>query len=139
MCVDAMATEEREQRESQANWWRRKKSVCPGVVKDAFRKYHVENSPRKHRRRSHHRGMAWDKQGQTSAFQSGAMAPRNTTQYLMELVYSDLNITTPSSRHTNTQSPHQHYTYSYTSPSIDEDTMDFQHRDFESVFFQNEI
>lgn len=136
MCLDAMATDERKQRESRTNWWRRKKSVYSGVVKAAFRKY-VGKSSRKPGRRSHH-SLAWEKQKQTSAFQSGAMAPRNTTQYLMELVYNDLNIAEPSSKQSNYSPQHKH-AYSYTSPYTDEDTMDFQHRDFESVYFLNEI
>lgn len=138
MCIDAMATEEREQRESRPSWWRRKKSAYSGgVVKAAFRK-HDGKSPRKPGRRSQH-NLAWEKASLAGAFQSGAMAPRNTTQYLMELVYSDLNITAPSSRQSNDCLPDHKHTYSYTSPHSDEDTMDFQHRDFESVFFQNEI
>ncbi|KAK3544770.1 hypothetical protein QTP86_026779, partial [Hemibagrus guttatus] len=122
MCLDAMAREGRKQREVRTNWWRRKRSVNTGVVKTAFRK-DVGKSPRKIRRRCH--SPVCGKQKQAHAFPSGAMAPRNTTQYLMELVYSELNATEPSSRRNN-HSPSRHeHTYSY------EDTMDFQHRDFE--------
>ncbi|MCI4388746.1 hypothetical protein PGIGA_G00089580 [Pangasianodon gigas] len=93
-----MATEGRKQRESRAGRWRRRrKSVYASVVKAGVRKY-AGKSPRKPGRRCH--SLAWEKQNQADALPAGAMAPRNTTQYLMELVYSDMNITAPSSRHT---------------------------------------
>lgn len=57
----------------------------------------------------------------------------------MELVYSDLNITAPSSSKKNYLTPKRKHMYSYISLDIDEDTMDFQYRDFENVFYQNEI
>lgn len=131
-----MATEGRKQREVRTNWWRRKRSVYTGVVKAAFRKC-VGKSPRKTRRRCHTL-VSGKQQKLAHALPSGAMAPRNTTQYLMELVYSELNASEPpyfssSSRRSNYSPSRHEHTYSY------EDTMDFQHRDFESVFFQNEI
>ncbi|KAB5541939.1 hypothetical protein PHYPO_G00085720 [Pangasianodon hypophthalmus] len=137
MCIDAMATEERKQREGRAGRWRRRrKSVYAGVVKAGVRKY-AGKSPRKPGRRCH--SLAWEKQNQADALPEGAMAPRNTTQYLMELVYSDMNITAPSSRRRNCLPPQHEHIYSYTSLYTHEDTMDFQHRDFESVFFRNEL
>lgn len=136
MCFDAMATEGRKQREVRTNCWRRKRSVYTGVVKATFRKC-LGKSPRKTRRRCH--TLAPGKQQKLAhGLPSGAMAPRNTTQYLMELVYSELNASEPSyfssfSKRSNYSPSRHEHTYSY------EDTMDFQHRDFESVFFQNEI
>lgn len=131
-----MVTEERKLCEVRTNCWRRKKSVYTGGVKAAFRKY-VGKSPKKPGRRPH--SLVWGKPKQTNAVPSGAMAPRNTTQYLMELVYSELDVTPLSSRKNKYSPPQHEHTYSYTSVYSDEDTMDFQHRDFESVFFQNEI
>ncbi|KAF4079869.1 hypothetical protein AMELA_G00183260 [Ameiurus melas] len=119
MCIDVMVTEGRKQRESRSSgWWRRRKTTTTGVVKAAARK-----SSRRSGRRSL---PVKEKQKQADALPSGAMAPRNTTQYLMELVYSDLNITAPYSppRHGNA--------CSCNSQCTNEDTMDFQHRDFES-------
>ncbi|GAA6084203.1 uncharacterized protein LOC103022110 [Tachysurus ichikawai] len=114
-----MATEKRKQ--ANTNRWRRKKSVYACVVKAGARK----NVGRSHRRPT--RRVPGPVCGHK--LPAGAMAPTNTTQYLMELVYSDLNITA---------SPHAH-TYSYTSAYTDQDTMDFQRRDFENVFFHNEV
>ncbi|KAK2832154.1 hypothetical protein Q7C36_015616 [Tachysurus vachellii] len=111
-----MATGKRKQ--ANTNRWRRKRS-CVG--KAGARK-HVRRSPRRHTRRVPDPVCG-------HKLPAGAMAPTNTTQYLMELVYSELNITA---------SPHAH-TYSYTSAYTDQDTMDFQRRDFESVFFRNEV
>ncbi|TST22564.1 hypothetical protein Baya_12695 [Bagarius yarrelli] len=127
MCIDVMATEDRKQRDALTNWWRSRNSLYAGFWKSSPRKLrHGRYSP------------VWRKQKQTDAFPSGAMAPRNTTQYLMELAYSELNITAPSSKK-NCPPPQHENTNSYTSVFTDEDNMDFQHRDFESVFFQNEL
>lgn len=130
MCIDDMGTEGRKQRESRSNGFRRK----TGVVEAAVRR-----SSRKPGRRSHSLASVKEKQKHSDALPSGAMAPRNTTQYLMEQVYSDLNITALSPKLSNCLPSQHEQTYSYNSRYTNEDTLDFQHRDFESVFFQNEI
>lgn len=127
MCLDGMATEDRKKSDARTNWWRRKNSLYAGVWKLSQRKpRRWPYSPRR-------------KQKLPDALPSGAMAPRNTTQYLMELVYNELNITAPSSKKDICPPPQHEHTNSYTSVFTDDETMDFQHRDFDSVFFQNEI
>ncbi|KAK1789960.1 hypothetical protein P4O66_002281 [Electrophorus voltai] len=76
---------------------------------------------------------------------AGAMAPRNTTQYLMELVYRDLSRgsarwwDTPRgvselSGQSNGASAQAERLYPgvYSSPRSDDEMMDFQRRDFEA-------
>lgn len=140
MCTDTLR---RKQRERRARRFRKRKCVCPGARKAAARK-NAAKWPRKAgglaAAASHSQVLEEEAKGnQADAFPSGAMAPRNTTQYLMEVVYSDLNITAPSSSERNYLKPKHKHMYSYTSLDADEDTLDFQYRDSERVFYQNEL
>ncbi|KAF5889538.1 uncharacterized protein DAT39_020765 [Clarias magur] len=98
-----------------------------GAAGEADIRRYARKLLKKSGRRSHN--QAWEKDRSTHAFPTGAMAPRNTTQYLMELIYSDLNITAQSSGPTHYLHPHY---------ADDEDSMAFEHRDFESVFSHTE-
>ncbi|KAM9468062.1 uncharacterized protein Hap1MRO34_014744 [Clarias gariepinus] len=129
MCIDTMTTERRMPRERRPNcYWRRRKAMYTKAAAEADVRQNTGKSLRKSGRRS--RSLAWEKKKSTHAFPSGAMAPRNTTQYLMELNYSDLNI------RAQTSGPSPYLQSHYAD---DEDSMDFEHRDFESVFFHTEI
>lgn len=73
-----------------------------------------------------------------------AMAPRNTTQYLMDLEYAerlDVSFETCDVSHDFSMQIHVPFDESVFSLS-DSDydrSLDFQQRDFENVFFRNEI
>lgn len=71
---------------------------------------------------------------------SVAMAPRNTTQYLMDLVYAErldvCDVSHDFSTQTNVSSDESFFSM---SDSDYDRSLDFQQRDFESVFFRNEI
>lgn len=73
-----------------------------------------------------------------------AMAPRNTTQYLMDLVYAErLDVSMEAcdvSHDFSMQSnvPFDERVFSMSDSDYDR-SLDFQQRDFESVFFRNEI
>lgn len=71
---------------------------------------------------------------------SVAMAPRNTTQYLMDLVYAERLDVCDVSHDFSTQSnvPSDESFFSMSDSDYDR-SLDFQQRDFESVFFRNEI
>ncbi|TRY66605.1 hypothetical protein DNTS_025348 [Danionella cerebrum] len=73
-----------------------------------------------------------------------AMAPRNTTQYLMDIVYSErLDVSLDdceSSDYTSQQNPEPIDGGVFSSSDSDFDrSMDFQQRDFENIFFRSEI
>ncbi|KAK7130027.1 hypothetical protein R3I93_019613 [Phoxinus phoxinus] len=74
-----------------------------------------------------------------------AMAPRNTTQYLMDLVYAErLDVSFEAcdvSPDFTMQSHHVQLDENvFSSSDSDYDrSLDFQQRDFEDVFFRNEI
>lgn len=71
---------------------------------------------------------------------SVAMAPRNTTQYLMDLVYAERFDVCDVSHDFSTQSnvPSDESGFSMSDSDYDR-SLDFQQRDFENVFFRNEI
>lgn len=71
---------------------------------------------------------------------SVAMAPSNTTQYLMDLVYAELLDVCDVSHDFSTQSnfPSDESFFSMSDSDYDR-SLDFQQRDFENVFFRNEI
>ncbi|KAL7882448.1 hypothetical protein SRHO_G00001060 [Serrasalmus rhombeus] len=139
-----MPTEEKRQRVDRPSCPRSKKRrlVYVNLLKAAVRRYTAlwEAKKRRNRRRSPRVC------GGQPGLPSGAMAPRNTTQYLMELVYSDLsergefdfsnlsNVNRTPSRE-EPFSPHSVYSSLYS----DDETMDFQQRDFEDVYFLHEL
>ncbi|KAG9280183.1 hypothetical protein AMEX_G2863 [Astyanax mexicanus] len=150
MCVDTMVAEGRRKRADRQSWSKpmKKRFLYVNLVKAALRKY-VEG---KRMKMSHCRTVgrtfghreepqeAW----RTDRLPCGAMAPRNTTQYLMDQAYSDpVNISTQqllndferkSADVSRTEDEHF-----YSSLYSDEETMDFQQRDFENVYFLHEI
>lgn len=82
--------------------------------------------------------------GNQSFVPSVAMAPRNTTQYLMDIEYAErLDVSMEEcgvSRDFSTQSHTPFNESHFSSSDSDYDrSLDFQQRDFEELFFRNEI
>lgn len=68
---------------------------------------------------------------------SVAMAPRNTTQYLMDIEYAErLDVSIEECGVSRTPFNERHFS---SSDSDYERSLDFQQRDFEELFFRNEI
>ncbi|KAL7828220.1 hypothetical protein AOLI_G00313720 [Acnodon oligacanthus] len=135
MCVEAMPTEEKRPRVDRPPCSRSKKRrlACVNLLKAAVRRYTALWEVKK--RRSHRR---WPRVGGGQpGLPSGAMAPRNTTQYLMELVYSDLSARGEFDFSAVNRAPGREEPFSphsvYSSLYSEEETMDFQQRDFEDA------
>lgn len=83
-----------------------------------------------------------DVTGKQSYVPSVAMAPRNTTQYLMDLAYADLldvfDVSHDFLTQTNVNVSSDESVFSMSDSDYDR-SLDFQQRDFENVFFRNEI
>lgn len=85
-----------------------------------------------------------DISGNQLSVPSGAMAPKNTTQYLMDLVYTEqLEVSMESYDvrpvfSMQSHVPHEENVFSSSDFDYDR-SLDFQQRDFENVFFRNEI
>lgn len=82
--------------------------------------------------------------GNQTSVPPGAMAPKNTTQYLMDLVYTEQLQASMEAYdvrpHFTMQSHVSHEENIVSSSDFDYDrSLDFQQRDFENVFFRNEI
>lgn len=150
MCIDTMVAEGRRKRVDRPSWTKlaKRRFMYVNLVKAAVRKY-VEKRGKGHCRLSRtcgaQTGLSHSEAWRTDRLPSGAMAPRNTTQYLMELVYSDqvntsaqkcLNDIERSSADLSRQRnpAHTEDEHFYTSLYSDDETMDFQQRDFENVF-----
>ncbi|RXN17734.1 hypothetical protein ROHU_026581 [Labeo rohita] len=78
--------------------------------------------------------------GNQSYVPSVAMAPRNTTQYLMDLVYAEQSDVSMEAFDVSRDfSMYSNEGVFSTSDSDYDRSLEFQQRDFENVFFRNEI
>ncbi|KAI4905539.1 hypothetical protein NFI96_009912, partial [Prochilodus magdalenae] len=149
MCVETMAAQGKQQRVSRPMWSKLKKRrfVYASLVKVAVRKYTAlwETKKRRAHRKSSPAKCGWQSGLSFSpdvGLPAGAMAPGNTTQYLMELAYRDLENDIDFSNPSNlAPGREEHFSprSGYSSLFSDDDSMDFQQRDFENVYFLHEL
>lgn len=163
MCVEAILTEMTTQRDDtcyQLKCSKKRKSTCTSVVKAAVLKCNAlcvkkrmingKSLRRPGRRSGLIRDVMWEKRGDAARCPPGAMAPPNTTQYLMDMAYRDMSVNDQwsvelnlfpfdFSRQSDARTDGHFNPNIYSSLYTDEETMAFQHRDFENVFFQHEI